>query len=121
MYIFIAGLKFIISGSFRNVKCLDGRYQPFTFGSSQSSDCSYLKSNCTETGQIISDLASNITDSIGDSNCRCDYRRNFAFISPPRNPCFCIPSEEDCSCYITQCPNNTILSPGKSIYMFARH
>ncbi|XP_071123926.1 uncharacterized protein [Mytilus edulis] len=101
------GLKIVISGTFRNVRCSEERYQPITFLSNQSSDCLYLKSPCSDTGQITFKNLSTLTD----SSCRCDYTRNYAFVSPPRNPCFCVPSVEDCSCYIKQCPYNTTLSP----------
>ncbi|CAG2210875.1 unnamed protein product [Mytilus edulis] len=102
-----AGLKYVISGTYRNVKCSEERYQPFTFWTNRSTYCLYLKSPCSETGQLVFDN----TSTIGDSTCRCDYTRHYAFLSLPRNPCFCKPSVEDCSCYIKQCPNNTTLSP----------
>lgn len=115
-FVFFVGLKIVISGTFRNVRCSEERYQPITFLSNQSSDCLYLKSPCGDTGQITFKDLSTITD----SSCRCDYTRSYAFVSPPRNTCFCVPTVEDCSCYIKQCPYNTTLSPGKSIFIIRR-
>lgn len=113
---FVVGLKYVISGSYRNVKCSQERYQPITFWSTRNTDCLYSKSTCSYTGQIVSDKMS----TIADSSCRCDYRRNYAFVSQPRNPCYCTPSIEDCSCYIKHCPYNTSLSTGKSVCAFNR-
>ncbi|CAC5412104.1 unnamed protein product [Mytilus coruscus] len=101
------GTKYIITGTFRNVVCSDGRYQPIRFWANENSDCLYSKSQCNGIGQIVYDNRSTIYD----ATCRCDYIRGYAFVSEPRNKCFCTSSEEDCSCYIKQCPNHTILSP----------
>lgn len=109
LFVFTLGLKYVISRTFRRFPCSTNRFQPITFWSNRSTDCLYLKSPCSETGQLVLDN----TSTIGDSTCRCDYTRHYAFVSPPRNLCFCTPSLEDCSCYIKQCPENTTLSPGK--------
>ncbi|CAG2258003.1 unnamed protein product [Mytilus edulis] len=101
-----AGLKYVISGTFRNVRCSDGRYQPVRFWSNQSSVCMNLKSECNNFGETVY----NNRSSIYDATCRCDYTRGYAFVSEPRNKCLCVPSEEDCSCYNKQCPANTTLS-----------
>ncbi|CAC5379117.1 unnamed protein product [Mytilus coruscus] len=103
----VAGLKYVISGTFRNIRCSYGRYQPIRFWSNQNSVCINIKSQCIDIGQIIYDNRSTIFD----ATCRCDYTGGYAFVSEPRNQCFCIPSEEDCSCYIKQCPMNSTLSP----------
>lgn len=110
------GLKYVITGILRNVVCSDGRYQPIKFWANQNNDCLYSKSQCNGIGQVVYDNRSTIYD----ATCSCDYIRGYAFVSEPRNKCFCTSSEEDCSCYIKQCPNYTILSPGKclSIYIF---
>lgn len=105
----IVGLKYVISGTFRNVECSTGRYQPVRFWSNQNSDCLFSKSQCTGVGQIVHDNSSTIYD----ATCRCDYTIGYAFVSRTQNPCFCNPSEEDCSCYIKYCPANTTLSPSK--------
>ncbi|XP_071127700.1 uncharacterized protein [Mytilus edulis] len=102
-----AGLKYVISGTYRNVRCSDGRYQPVRFWSNQSSVCMNLKSECNGFGEIVY----NNISSINDATCRCDYTRGYAFVSKPRNKCFCVPLEEDCSCYIKKCSTNTSLSP----------
>ncbi|VDI74723.1 Hypothetical predicted protein [Mytilus galloprovincialis] len=102
-----AGLKYVISGTFRNVRCSEGRYQPVRFWSNQSSVCMNLKSKCNGFGEIVY----NNISSINDATCRCDYTRGYAFVSKPRNKCFCVPLEEDCSCYIKECSTNTSLSP----------
>ncbi|CAG2210867.1 unnamed protein product [Mytilus edulis] len=110
-----AGLKYVISGTFRNVRCSDGRYQPVRFWSNQSSVCMNLKSECNYFGEIVY----NNRSTIYDATCRCDYTRGYAFVSEPQNKCFCIPSEEDCSCYIKECSTNTSLSPVSFIYVDA--
>lgn len=48
-----------------------------------------------------------------DRACRCDNTRNYSFIKTPRNLCFCLPTKEDCSCYLKQCLVNNTLSAGK--------
>jgi hypothetical protein len=48
-----------------------------------------------------------------DRRCRCDYTRNYDFVSRPCRQCHCAPSEEDCSCYIRSCPSGYILAQGK--------
>lgn len=60
---------------------------------------------CDDEGQIIHNPGSPSTDTA----CRCDYTKGYAFISSPANRCFCIPSEEDCSCFRVTCIK---LSPG---------
>lgn len=113
-FISVQGLKYVITGTFRNVPCSDERYQPVIFLSNQRSNCLYSKSQCNEVGQIVFDNEL----SVMDSKCRCDNNRNFAFVSLTQNRRFCTPSEEDCTCYIKPCPNNTTLSLGKSLFMF---
>lgn len=104
----LSGLKYVISGTFRNVECSYRRYQPIRFNSNENSDCLFSKSACNGIGQIVFDNRSTIVD----ATCRCDYSRGYVFVSKTQNPCFCTPSEEDCSCCITKCPNNTVLSSG---------
>lgn len=114
VFISFSGLKYVITETFRNVKCSAERYQPIRFWSNKDTDCLLLKTKCNELGQIVYDSRS--TDN--NAACRCDYTRGYAFVSQPRNQCFCIPSEEECSCLIKQCPNNTTLSPGR-YFLFA--
>ncbi|CAG2232371.1 unnamed protein product [Mytilus edulis] len=77
-----AGLKYVISGTFRNSQCIG-------------------------IGQFIY----NNISTIYEATCGCDYKRGYAFVSKTRDPCFCLPSEEDCSCYIKECQTHTSLSP----------
>jgi hypothetical protein len=37
------------------VGCPSDRYQPFAYSTNEINECIYMKSNCTEEGQIISD------------------------------------------------------------------
>ncbi|CAC5410001.1 unnamed protein product [Mytilus coruscus] len=101
------GSKRIYAGDFSRGNCIKQRFQPFIFWTNGSaSDCIYSKSVCGAEGQI--DYRDNSTKD--DRACRCDYERNYAFIKTPRSVCFCIPTEEDCSCYFKSCPENYTLS-----------
>lgn len=55
----------------------------------------------------------NVGTTTSDKACRCDYNRGFAFVIRPRNPCACVPSKEDCSCYIKRCAKEETLNSGK--------
>lgn len=90
------------------VKCENDRYQPFLFWTNGSHLCKFEKSFCSEKGQVPYSHGSNIEDSM----CRCDYTKGYDFVTRPRKKCFCIPTEEDCSCFIRQCPSGLVLSPG---------
>lgn len=109
---FIIGQKLIVSGSINGTLqgsfCENDFYQPFKFLSSKNSRCVYKKSYCSEVGQVIYGNGTRKTD----SECRCDYTRGFNFIIRPKHGCYCVPSDEDCSCYSKICPTNYILSPG---------
>ncbi|XP_071139634.1 uncharacterized protein [Mytilus edulis] len=101
------GSKRIYVGDFSRGKCKSDRFQPFKFFTNESmTDCYYAKSNCSEEGQILQEKSS----SKEDRRCRCNHEKNYAFIKTPRNVCFCIPTEEDCSCYIKSCPVNQTLA-----------
>ncbi|XP_071150395.1 uncharacterized protein [Mytilus edulis] len=80
------------------------RFQPWpiTFYTNVSTNCIFLKSKCNEEGQVLYGNGNRNTD----ATCRCDYTRGYDFLKKPRNPCFCIPSEEDCSCYLKKCPDS---------------
>lgn len=98
-------------GVFRkNINCEVWRYQPFKFWSHKLSRCVFSKSYCNELGQIMSNLGS----PSGDSVCRCDHTRGFAFLSNPKHQCYCVPTNEDCNCYKKACPLNHILTSGKA-------
>ncbi|XP_076072012.1 uncharacterized protein LOC143043717 [Mytilus galloprovincialis] len=94
------GYKQILLGGTTREPCSDNRFQPFTFWTNGSSKCVYKKTNCNQEGQVIHNNGSLKTDRI----CRCDYTNNYDFVLKPRNGCFCVPSEEDCSCYVKTCP-----------------
>ncbi|XP_063436693.1 uncharacterized protein LOC134718131 [Mytilus trossulus] len=101
------GSKRIYIGDFSRGNCSEKRFQPLKFWTNESmSDCIYVKSNCSEDGQIVyMDHSPK-----NDRRCRCDNKKNYSFIKTPRNGCYCIPTEEDCSCYIKTCPVNFTLS-----------
>ena len=46
---------------------------------------------------------SNYTDK--DTTCRCDYTKGYTFVTRPKHICYCVPTEEDCSCYRPICAN----------------
>ncbi|CAC5389978.1 unnamed protein product [Mytilus coruscus] len=103
------GSKRIYAGDFSRGDCIKQRFHPFIFWTNGSvSDCIYAKSICGEEGQVVY----RDNSSKDDRTCRCDYENNYSFIRTPRNFCYCLPSEEDCSCYIKSCPVNHTLSAG---------
>lgn len=105
----IVGSKRIFSVSFTRGKCIQERYQPFEFQTNESmSDCIYAKSLCSEEGQIVN----NDDSTKNDRTCRCDYKNNYSFVKIPRHVCYCLPTEEDCSCNIKSCPVNSTLTTG---------
>ncbi|CAC5400773.1 unnamed protein product [Mytilus coruscus] len=104
------GSRRIFARHFSRLECIQQRFQPIIFWTNESmSDCIYAKSICSEEGQIVYKYDS----TKDDTTCRCDYKNNFSFIKTPRNFCFCIPTEEDCSCFIKSCPVNQTLSAGR--------
>ena len=91
------------------MRCPSDRYQPFAYSTNEINECIYMKSNCTEEGQIISDHGTGTHD----SGCKCDYTKGYTYVTPPINSCNCHPVLEDCSCYAMKCFNTTYeLSPG---------
>ncbi|CAC5370022.1 unnamed protein product [Mytilus coruscus] len=98
------GSMLVFQPLFNLAECDIGRYQPIVFTTHGNSECNLIKSNCAGEGQVVYNNGSNSTDSA----CRCDYKKGYAFVSKPKNACFCIPSEEDCSCFSVTCPQ---LSP----------
>ncbi|CAC5405743.1 unnamed protein product [Mytilus coruscus] len=61
---------------------------------------------CEELGQTLNWNGSTIID----RTCRCDYTTGYAFVTEPRNTCFCRPTEEDCMCYKIVCPRKMQLT-----------
>lgn len=105
----IAGTKRIYAGDFSRGYCLSNRFQPIRFWTNGSmSDCVFAKSICSGDGQLVF----NDDSTKEDRSCRCDYKKNYSFIKTPRHLCYCIPTEEDCSCYVRSCPVNQTLSAG---------
>ncbi|VDI67986.1 titin [Mytilus galloprovincialis] len=98
------GRKHVLRGGLDADICSSERFQPWpiTFYTNVSTNCIFLKSKCNEEGQVLYGNGNRNTD----ATCRCDYTRGYDFLKKPRNPCFCIPSEEDCSCYLKKCPDS---------------
>lgn len=105
---YYSGFKFVMRGNLDGDACTEDRYQPYKFKTNGSSRCIFEKSACLEDGQILHDNR----NSLIDRTCRCDYTNGYAFVRNPKNSCYCIPSEEDCSCYKKSCSSNTVLTPG---------
>ncbi|CAG2214379.1 unnamed protein product [Mytilus edulis] len=103
-----AGKKIVIRGGLDGIKCDKYRYQPIPFLTNVSHQCLFQKSLCTEEGQVVANDSMTNTD----VSCRCDYTKGYVFLYRPAHPCFCIPSDEDCSCYLKKCNYNENLSSG---------
>ncbi|XP_052089505.1 alpha-latroinsectotoxin-Lt1a-like [Mytilus californianus] len=101
------GEKYVVTGRRRNVDCSSERYQPFPLWSNVSGVCLYQKTICKGEGQVLY----NNGTLISDRACRCDYTKGYKFIKQPKQNCFCIPSAEDCSCYLNKCAVGFTLSP----------
>ncbi|VDI83687.1 coiled-coil and C2 domain-containing protein 1 [Mytilus galloprovincialis] len=101
------GSKLVFQPLFNLAVCDAGRYQPIVFTTHGNSDCIYSKSKCADEGQLV--FSNN--SSSADTACRCDYTQGYAFVTQPKNRCFCNPSDADCSCYRSTC---TKLSAGNS-------
>ncbi|CAG2199073.1 unnamed protein product [Mytilus edulis] len=99
------GRKHVLRGGLDADICSSERYQPWPiiFYTNVSTNCIFLKSACNEEGQVVYDNGNRNTD----ITCRCDYTRGYDFIVKPRNRCFCVPSEEDCSCHLKTCHKAT--------------
>ncbi|XP_071138284.1 uncharacterized protein [Mytilus edulis] len=104
------GRKGVLRGGLDADICSKERYHPWPikYYTNVSTNCIFLKSVCNEEGQVVYGNGNHNTD----ITCRCDYTRGYDFIGKPRNPCYCVPSEEDCSCYLKACIDQTyFLSP----------
>ncbi|CAG2189840.1 unnamed protein product [Mytilus edulis] len=107
------GRKGVLRGGLDADICSQERYHPWPikYYTNFSTNCIFIKSVCHEEGQVVYDKGNRSSD----VTCRCDYTRGYAFIGKPRNPCFCVPSEEDCSCYLKTCVESKyMLSSGNS-------
>lgn len=76
-------------------KCRADRYQPKAFVTNGNTDCIFQKSSCSEEGQVV---CKNLSTE-EDAACICDYTKGYTFVSNTMNPCYCVPSKEDCSCF----------------------
>lgn len=106
----ISGSQYVISVYPNSEPCRHhDRYQPFPLGSNVSHDCVFQKSTCPEEGQILFHHGSPKKD----LTCRCNFQNGYGFIKEIPSKCDCIPSKEDCSCYIksNQCfPGHRLIS-----------
>ncbi|XP_052077404.1 uncharacterized protein LOC127715414 [Mytilus californianus] len=93
------GYKQILLGGTTIKPCSEDRFQPFIFWTNGSSRCVFKKENCNQEGQVIHSNGTLQTNRM----CRCDYTKNYDFVFKPKHGCFCLPSEEDCSCYVKPC------------------
>ncbi|CAG2243843.1 unnamed protein product [Mytilus edulis] len=88
------GSKYVWQPNFNRGECDAERYQPFIFNTDGYTKCSFLKSRCNNEGH-----ATFINGSAKmDRSCYCDGKRGYLFVSSTHEN-YCIPSEEDCSCY----------------------
>ncbi|VDI80363.1 Hypothetical predicted protein [Mytilus galloprovincialis] len=102
------GNKLVLNiGNFNRKPCSSTHYQPLTFFSFGNTNCSHLKSPCSEEGQVIADNGT----SYSDRSCRCDYRQGYAFVNDTSVHCSCMPSKEECTCFQKSCRENEVLSP----------
>ncbi|CAC5363062.1 unnamed protein product [Mytilus coruscus] len=106
------GQKYVIGVFRKNIDCDTLRYQPFKFWSQQLSQCVFAKSRCNEAGQIMLNFGS----TFGDSACRCDHTQGYAFVHSHKEHCYCIPSNEDCTCYKKLCPSSYILTSDRKYF-----
>lgn len=104
----LLGYKIQVVGSLEGVQCASDRYQPFIFWTNGSNICQFEKSICAGEGQISLTSGTNKAD----TTCRCDYTKGYDFVVKPKHKCYCMPTEEDCSCFIQYCPSGYVLSPG---------
>lgn len=111
MFYMLLGKRYVISGERDNDNCIDLRYQPLKLWSNQSGECEFLKNECNEIGQVIVSNGSTTKDRL----CRCNYNNGYDFVVKPINGCFCIPSQEDCSCYRKKCSSGENLTSGMYI------
>lgn len=95
--------------------CSFDRYQPWPiiYKTNESSGCIFMKTHCTDEGQLVYQSG----DSNTDTTCRCDYSKGYDFLFKPKHPCFCVPRIEDCSCYLKTCSqSNPVNSRGMQLY-----
>ncbi|CAC5362191.1 OBSCN [Mytilus coruscus] len=98
------GRKNVLRGGLDADICSSERYQPWPikFYTNVSTNCIFLKTACNEEGQLLHGKGNRNTD----TTCRCDYTGGYDFLIKPQNLWFCVPSEEDCSCYLKTCQDS---------------
>ncbi|XP_071149602.1 uncharacterized protein [Mytilus edulis] len=102
------GFRPVYKGNIDAEKCAFDNFSPGSILSNESDKCTYIKSNCTDAGQLVFENGSTETD----RSCRCDYKRGYAFIIAPRHHNSCFPLDEDCSCYLKKCQDKRqVLTP----------
>ncbi|CAC5388234.1 unnamed protein product [Mytilus coruscus] len=98
----------VYKGNIDAEKCAVDNFSPGSIKSNENDKCTFIKSLCTEEGQLAFKNGSTETD----RSCRCDYRKGYDFIIAPINSCTCIPFDEDCSCYKKKCRDSSqVLTP----------
>ncbi|CAC5358531.1 unnamed protein product [Mytilus coruscus] len=105
------GRRVVFGPGISEKDCAESRFQPIKFTTHSFSDCIYAKSTCSEEGQVHVKNGSSFVD----RSCRCDYRKGYDYITKPKefkDKCSCVPSLEDCSCYLTNCTGNSALTQG---------
>ncbi|XP_076117422.1 uncharacterized protein LOC143085125 [Mytilus galloprovincialis] len=102
-----SGHKLVLVGHHHHRKCEGTKYQPFSFSTNGMSSCIFKKTYCNEKGQVNHDDGTVKSD----RQCRCDYNRNYDFITKPAHSCYCRASLEDCSCYKKPCPVGYSMTP----------
>ncbi|XP_052075114.1 uncharacterized protein LOC127712610 [Mytilus californianus] len=110
------GSKLIYEPYFNKALCSINRYQPFPFSTDGNSKCVFQKSFCNEKGQYAFQTGTLKSD----TTCGCDLSRGYEFATKPRNNCYCIPSEEDCSCHKLPCNEKDKQCPSDSDEVLAR-
>lgn len=104
------GHTYVIGVYRKNTPCSLWRYQPFKLWSNELSRCVFAKSGCNELGQIMYDMDSALSDNV----CWCDHAEGFSFLYVPKNHCYCIPTQEDCTCYKKMSSEDHVLTAGEN-------
>lgn len=101
-----AGERYVVKGESTNGDCSTQRYQPIPFYKTSGSECMFLKSGCSEFGQVtgMNGLGKN------DTTCICDFNNGYAYVTRPVDVCNCKPMREDCTCYEKHCSEHRRLS-----------
>ncbi|CAC5380231.1 unnamed protein product [Mytilus coruscus] len=96
------GHKYVFQPNLNRATCSVTRYQPEIFETNGYSDCTYQKSLCNSLGQEAYEYGNTTVD----IKCICNTERGYTFVMNSKNPCYCNPSTEDCSCHLGINPSN---------------